>query len=328
MIVETLPRVGFAGVGWIGRQRMHALRDSGSVEVALLCDPLADLSGEQGRTAGSFEELLASDVEAIVIATPTALHAEQAIAALERGKAVFCQKPLGRNAAETRRVVDAARAADLLLGVDLSYRHTAAMRAVSAVIERGEVGELFAADLVFHNAYGPDKPWFYDRRLAGGGCLLDLGIHLADLLLTTLPSPVAAVTSRLFAGGRATFDRAAAVEDYATARIDFAGGATANLACSWRLSAGRDCVIEVRFYGTGGAPGFRNIGGSFYDFVAERYDGNRCSVLAAPPDDWGGRAAVRWGEQLRAGGRFDPEVERIVEVAALLDAIYAADGGR
>jgi len=305
----TRPRIGFAGLGWIGRHRMSSLIESGVAEAALLCDPAMP-------ETYSFDELLASDVDAIVIATPSSLHAEQSIAALERGKAVFCQKPLGRNARETARVVEAARANDRLLGVDLSYRYTDAMRAVRGVA--GELGEIFAAELTFHNAYGPDKPWFYDRQLSGGGCVLDLGIHLVDLALWTLAFPrVDAVTSRLFSN-------CGSVEDYATARIDLANGTTVNLACSWNLSAGQDCRIAVKFYGTRGAAGFHNVDGSFYDFAAERYEKTRTIPLTSPPDAWGGRAICAWGEKVARGCRFDPEIEQIVHVAETLDAIYGA----
>jgi predicted dehydrogenase len=329
LTVATLPRLGFAGLGWIGRHRMNALRDSGAVEVAMLCDPIADLSSDDCDSTQSFEELLACDVDAIVIATPNAFHAAQAIAALERGKAVFCQKPLGRNAAETLRVVEAARANDRLLGVDLSYRHTAAMRAVRGVIDSGAIGDVFAADLTFHNAYGPDKPWFYDRALSGGGCLIDLGVHLIDLLLWTLPDArINNVTSRLFAKGDPQFDREQTVEDYVTARLDLANGATANIACSWNLNAGRDCVIDVRFFGTRGAAGFHNVNGSFFDFAAERYDKTAAILLTEPPDDWGGRAAIAWAERLRDDASFDPAIEPVVDVARALDAIYDAGARR
>jgi predicted dehydrogenase len=329
LTVATLPRLGFAGLGWIGRQRMNALRDSGAVEVAMLCDPIADLSNDDCDSTQSFDELLASDVDAIVIATPNSFHAAQAIAALERGKAVFCQKPLGRNASETQRVVAAARANDRLLGVDLSYRHTAAMRAVREMIDSGAIGNVFAADLTFHNAYGPDKAWFYDRALSGGGCLIDLGVHLVDLLFWTLPdSRIANVTSRLFAKGDPHFDREHTVEDYVTARIDLTNGTAANVACSWSLNAGSDCVIDVRFFGTRGAAGFHNVGGSFFDFVAERYEKTATIRLTEPPDNWGGRAAVAWAERLREGPSFDPAIESVVDVARALDAIYDAGARR
>ena len=145
------------------------------------------MAAEAGRLAprrklvGTLDDLVDLEVDGVVIATPSAMHAEQSIRALERGAAVFCQKPLGRTAAEVRAVVDAARAADRLLGVDLSYRFTEGMRRVRDLVRSGELGRVYAVDLVFHNAYGPDKPWFYDPALSGGGCVMDLGVHLVDL---------------------------------------------------------------------------------------------------------------------------------------------------
>ena len=79
----------------------------------------------ESHVADTFEELLKQDLDAVVIATPNAFHAEQALAAFDRGIAVFCQKPLGRNAIEVYEVVDAARRPTGSLGVDLSYRWTA-----------------------------------------------------------------------------------------------------------------------------------------------------------------------------------------------------------
>ncbi len=324
------PRLGFLGVGWIGRHRMQRIVESGAAVAAAVADPCESAAREAAGdhsacTRGrGLEDLLAEDLDGIVIATPSALHADQAIAALERGLAVFCQKPLARTAAEARRVVDAARSADRLLGVDLSYRHVSGVERLRALVQEGALGEVYAVNLVFHNAYGPDKPWFGDARQAGGGCVMDLGIHLVDLALWTLGFPaVDGVTASLRAGG-APLSRgdAAQVEDFAAAQLELASGATVQLACSWRLPAGRDCVIEASFYGTRGGAALRNVEGSFYDFTVERYRGTAREVLAAPPDAWGGRAAVAWARALAGGGRFDPEVERIVEVQTTLDRIY------
>ena len=187
----------------------------------------------------------------------------------------------------------------------------------------GELGDVYAVDLVFHNAYGPDKAWFRDPALSGGGCVIDLGIHLVDLALWTLDWPaLERATSRLYAGGRPLGARPDVVEDYAVAQLDLAGGAVARLACSWNLPAGRDAVIEATFHGTRAGASLRNVNGSFYDFVAERYDGTRSTTLAEPPDAWGGRAAVDWARRLANGERYDAEVERLVDVAAALDAVY------
>ena len=323
-------RLGFLGVGWIGQNRMQAIAESGLGEIALICDPVRQIAERAlaaspgGRIAGCFDELLGADLDGIVIATPSALHAEQSIRALERGFAVFCQKPLGRSAAETKQVVEAARSADRLLGVDLSYRFTAAMGEVHSLVSSGALGEIYAANLVFHNAYGPDKPWFYDRELAGGGCVMDLGIHLVDAALWILGFPtVNSVSSRLYAKGQRLQPPLAVVEDFATARLDLASGTTVDIACSWGLPAGQDCVIAAEFYGTRGGAALHNVGGSFYDFVAERYQGTKRERLASPPDSWSGRAAVAWAGRLIAGQGFDNANQELVRVAEVLDAIYS-----
>ena len=325
----TAPRLGFLGVGWIGRHRKAAIAETGLATIAALSDP----SDEMARAAAELapdaavvpdlDAILDLGVDGVVIATPSALHAAQSVRALERGAAVFCQKPLGRTAAEARAVVDAARAADRLLAVDLSYRHTAGMVAIRDLIARGELGRVFAADLTFHNAYGPDKPWFYDPALSGGGCVMDLGVHLVDLALWALDFPaIVRAESHLMAGGEPLAGRTDRVEDYAVATLELATGAVIRLACSWRLQAGRDAVIAAAFHGTNGGAALTNLDGSFYDFTAERYRGTAREILATPPDAWGGRAAADWAARLAAGARFDPAADRLADVAAALDRIY------
>jgi predicted dehydrogenase len=326
---SRMPRLGFLGVGWIGRNRMEAIVADGASEVVAIADASHDVAADARAVAPGaviapgLEALLDMDLDGLVIATPSALHAEHARAALEGDLAVFCQKPLARTADETASVVAAARAADRLLAVDLSYRYTNAMRRVRELVTAGELGDIYAVDLVFHNAYGPDKAWFRDPVLSGGGCVIDLGIHLVDLALWTLAFPgVSSVSSRLYAHGKLLAARPTVVEDYAVAQFDLGTGAVVRLACSWNLAAGRDAVIEASFHGTRAGASFRNVNGSFYDFVAERFDGTRCSVLAGPPDQWGGRAAVAWARQLGGGGGFDADIEHALDVAAVIDGIY------
>jgi predicted dehydrogenase len=329
----TAPRLGFLGVGSIGTHRMRAIADHGGAEIVAIADPSsqrrtdARVIAPDARLCEHLGQLLELPLDGIVIATPSALHAEHCIAALERGIAVFCQKPLTRTATEARRVVDAARTADRLLGVDLSYRHTAAIRNMREIVRAGGIGKPFAIDLVFHNAYGPDAAWCYDKAQSGGGCVIDLGIHLVDLALWLLDFPaVAAVESRLFAGGEPIAGDSPRVEDFATVQLHLANGVPARLACSWRVSAGRDAVIEAAVYGTTGGVALRNVDGSFYDLIAEHYRGTHTTRLATPPDAWGGRAAIAWSKRLAADGAFDPEAERYVELGTLIDAVY--DGGR
>jgi predicted dehydrogenase len=323
------PRIGFLGVGWIGRHRMQAILASGAAEAAAIADPSPEMAEEArklapgARCVGSLEEMLALRLDGVVIATPSAMHAAQSIQALQSGAAVFCQKPLGRTEAEVRAVVDAARAADRLLAVDLSYRFTEGMRRIREAIQSGQLGSPYGVDLVFHNAYGPDKPWFRDPALSGGGCVMDLGVHLVDLALWALDFPkVARVSGSLFAGGEPLDARTDRVEDYAVATVELETGAVVRLACSWNLHAGCDAVISAEFHGTAGGAALRNVNGSFYDFTAERFRGTSRETLALPPDEWGGRAAVDWAARLAGGARFDPATEQLTEVAAVLDRIY------
>lgn len=324
-----VPRLGFLGVGWIGAARLRALCESGACRAAAL----ADVDGgtlEKARecaagaeACGGLDELLAMELDGIVIATPSAMHADQAMRALQAGCAVFCQKPLARTEEETARVVEAARAADRLLGVDLSYRHTRAFEAVRDRIRAGDLGEVFAVELTFHNAYGPEKAWFRDVALSGGGCVIDLGIHLVDLALLALGWPrISRAEADLYARGERLGPAPDVVEDFADARLLTERGQSVRLACSWNLHAGRDAVIGARFYGTRGSAGFENRGGSFYDFEATFDVGTRREVIASPPDDWGGRAAVAWARRLARDRGFDDAATRLVEVASVLDRIY------
>jgi predicted dehydrogenase len=331
-----VPRLGFVGAGWIGRHRLESVCASGAATAAAVAEPdpgllaaaLASAPGARG--CRSLEELLKlapelGGLDGVVIATPSALHAAQSLQALAAGLPVFCQKPLGRNAGEAREVVEAARRADRRLGVDLSYRFVEGARRIRELVAAGELGTVYAARLVFHNAYGPDKAWFYDRARSGGGCVIDLGTHLIDLLLWILGAPgVLTVSARCLAGG-APCDPERAVEDYAVARLELAGGAIAEIACSWHLPAGQDAVIAASFYGTGGGAELRNVDGSFYDFVAERFRGTARETLAAPPDAWGGRALEHWARRLATGRGFESEVESAARVAEVVDRIYGRD---
>lgn len=323
--------LGFIGVGWIGRNRMEALSRNKQVRVTAITEPNKDNAQKALESARktmlleSAETLIKNpDIDAVVIATPSALHAQQSIQALQAGKAVFCQKPLGRTAAEVREVVQAASKADKLLGVDLSYRHTKAFAAVYNLIQAGSIGEVFAVDLVFHNAYGPDKDWFFDIKKSGGGCVMDLGIHLVDLALWSLSFPeVESVQSSLFSKGKKLAFTEEQVEDYASVSMMTSKGTQINLQCSWHISAGQDAVIEVRFYGTDGGAAVTNTNGSFYDFRAERFHGTSREVIEVPPDDWGGRASMVWADKLLEGKGHDEEAaQEFIKTTEVIDRIY------
>jgi predicted dehydrogenase len=167
-------RIGFLGTGRIGIGRMKSLVESGLIEAVAVADPTPEMVvaaldlAPEARAVDGLDGLLTQELDGVVIATPSALHAAQSVAAFETGLAVFCQKPLGRTEEEVAAVVKASEGADRLLSIDLSYRHTAGMGRIRDLIRQGGMGQVFGIDLVFHNAYGPDKPWFFNKDLLGG----------------------------------------------------------------------------------------------------------------------------------------------------------------
>lgn len=330
-IVQKNISLGFVGVGWIGRNRLEALLKNPQFTATSIFEPAKENAkaalqiAKKAILSDSITKLCEQpDLDGIVIATPSALHAQQSIAAFQAGKAVFCQKPLGRTAIEVKKVIEASQKANKLLAVDLSYRYSQAYQAIYKLIQNQEIGEIYAIDLTFHNAYGPDKAWFYDIKKSGGGCVMDLGIHLIDLALWSLDFPkIKEIKSHLFKQGRKLKASEEAIEDFASISMLSENDTLINLECSWNISAGEDAVISANFYGTRGGASFKNINGSFYDFSAEKFRGTQKETLASPPDDWGGRAAVAWAERLLENPNFDNKTAiEYLQIAEIIDQIY------
>src|SRR5690606_9533869 len=226
-----------------------AVAASGRAVVAALCDPSeACLSAavERHREAVAFadyDEMLARSeqlgLNGVVIATPNSLHAPQAIAALERGLAVFCQKPLALNSVEARAIVDAARRADRRLGVDYSYRYTDGAQALRAMVRSGELGRIFAIETAFHNAYGPGKAWCHDPAIAVDGALTDLGVHQTVVWLWYLdPRGESPERECAYTHGEPVEGRR--FVDFSVAQLKLACGVQLHRAESWNVEAVAD----------------------------------------------------------------------------------------
>jgi predicted dehydrogenase len=323
-------RLAFVGLGWIGRTRLLGVRDVPGFECAAIVDAdaarLPDvLQAHPGAKAiSAFEDCLDEEVDGVVIATPSGLHEEQALRALSRGLAVFCQKPLATTGAGAKRIVASARQVNRLLDVDYCYRHVQGMKLLRERVLGGELGEILGADLVFHNAYAPNAAWCRDRRLAGGGCLLDLGVHLLDLALWLQDFPLlAARHARLFAQGIAITPERPAIEDLAFVHLEQSSGAAVRLACSWNRHTGQDAAIEVTLHGTRASATWRNLHGSFFDFDVSVLRGSRREVLAQGPDEWGPRALRGWINRLGTDNGFDEDAAGLVPALRTIDEIYA-----
>ncbi len=203
-----------------------------------------------------------------VIATPNIFHKPMALAALQAGSHVLCEKPLALTYADAKEMFDLATAQGLTLNVGSHYRWSDAIRAAKAQADAGFFGEIYAARTVWHRRSGIPGygSWFTRKELAGGGSLLDIGIHALDraLFIMDYPKPVtvSGVTfSKLGTQGKglggwgmdiqkpsdgAQFD----VDDLSWALIRFDNGATIQLQVSWAVNNKDQFYTEL--YGTDG----------------------------------------------------------------------------
>ena len=271
---KTTLRVGVIGIGWAGQQHLLAYLDAPDVEVIALAAKESELLATLGAQHDidnlfeNWEELLAlPGLDAVSVAVPTFLHAPIAIAALQRGIHVLTEKPIARNAEEGQRMVDAARSANRVLDVAFNHRRRGDIQALKQVIERGDLGRPYFARAAWQRRRGIPKlgSWFTSEKMAGGGPLADLGVHVLDYALHLLGEPkviaVSAVTYAEFGprnlGGtnRETADQSISafeVEDFAAAFLRLSDGSTLALEASWAGFRAVEDSIEFSVLGTEG----------------------------------------------------------------------------
>jgi predicted dehydrogenase len=326
--MHTPPRIAFLGLGWIGRMRLDALAASGAGVVAAICDAdeqrLHDAHAKHPGAAvfRDLEAMLdgAERLDALVIATPNGFHCRQGLAALERGLALFVQKPLGIEAGEVNRLLDAARAADRLVEVDYTYRGLAGAAKLREMVRGGELGEVFYAEAVFHNAYGPDKAWCFDPAIAGGGAFLDLGVHVVDLMLHTLDVPEAEIEN--VSAWRRDLAEHPGIDGFTAVDFRLARGPRRRIMTSWQAHTGRDCEFRLALHGSRGAGEIRNVGGSFFDFELVHKTGRSEQTLAAESREWMDRGIVAWARRLSQSRSYDAAAEVNRRIAQVVDAVY------
>ncbi|MFT4135857.1 Gfo/Idh/MocA family protein [Microbacterium sp.] len=268
-------KVGVIGLGWAGQQHLAAYADLPGVEVVALAAQERDLLDSLGAQYGvtrlfeSWTDLLQlPGLDAVSVAVPTFLHAPIAIAALERGVHVLSEKPIARDGDEGQRMVDAARRAGRVLEVAFNHRLRGDVQALAEVVSGGEIGRPYHARASWLRRRGIPLlgSWFTDRERAGGGPLIDIGVHVLDFSLHLLGEPrvvsVSAVTASELGprgiGGmaRETADRTRSasfdVEDFATAFLRLEGGGSLVIETSWAVYRDPQDVMDFRVFATDG----------------------------------------------------------------------------
>jgi predicted dehydrogenase len=206
-----------------------ALRDLDNCELiavsrsdAARAESFASEFGAKRWHADWHELINDAEVEAVYVATPVHLHAEQAVAAAEAGKHVLCEKPLALNVAECERMNAAAEANGVLLGVAYYRRFYPAVERVCEILESGEIGVPVIAQVNAFERFDPApdhaRRWLLDKRQSGGGPMFDFGCHRIEVLLNLFGN----VTAVRALTGNALFERE--VEDTACALLRFERG--------------------------------------------------------------------------------------------------------
>lgn len=181
---------------------------------------------------GSGEELCRSpEVDAVFVATPNACHLRDVLVAIEHGKPVLCEKPMGVNAEECRDMVVAARRKKILLGVAQVFRFEESTRRMRERLAAGEIGKpIFArSEFSFPGGVGHPRTWINDLAIAGGGPIADVGVHCIDSLRYILQDEVVQVAARSISD-----DVSREVESAASLLLEFSRGTLAMLAVSFR----------------------------------------------------------------------------------------------
>lgn len=277
--MSNLVRTGVIGVGW-GRMHVEAYQACPDTVPVAICDANPDRLAERQRQYGitrgysDYRELLEQpDIDAVSIALPNDLHVPVAIAALQAGKHVLCEKPLAITGDAAAQIVAVAREYRRKLMVCFNYRYRPDAQWLKQLLDEGRFGQLYAVKTGWlRNSGIPNLgSWFTCKAQSGGGPLIDLGVHMLDLALWLLGYPavqtVSAVSFAEFGPhGRKIYVRRSQaadpraqpnaprpfdVEDMLMALIRFADGRALQLEVNWatHTAAGRDDYF-LTLYGT------------------------------------------------------------------------------
>jgi predicted dehydrogenase len=293
-------RVGVIGAG-IGATHLAAYAQLPRVEIVALAglddDRVKRVAAEYNipRTYREYQDLLAApDIDAVSVCLPNALHAPVSIEAMRAGKHVLVEKPLARNSEEAAEMAKVAEETGKILMVSFDKRYRGDVQWIKEYIDSGALGKIYYAKAHWMRRQGIPRlgSWFVSKEMAGGGPLIDLGVHVLDIAMYLMGEPRAtAVSANTYAefGPRGqkgwvrerftNEDSPYEVEDLATAFIRLENGGTLLLETSWATHSAAADDFGVTLYGTEGGVelfvhnyGYDNTVRAFADINGEPVD--------------------------------------------------------
>jgi len=329
-------RVGVIGMG-MGRNHAVNFRDTAEAALVAICDVnperLEQVAHEvhPWRTYTNYEDLIAdTEIDAVAVALPNALHERVVLMALEAGKHVMCEKPLAMNAVEGERMVETSRRLNRKLMMHFNYRFQPSSQAIKRAIDQGALGHVYFAKTIWHRGRGIPNlgGWFTQKKMAGGGALIDLGVHRLDLALWLMgyPRPVSVTGSTFNYLGRQLAEaegKVFDVDDLAAGFIRFDNGACLVIEASWASNYERREDQWTQLFGVNGGAVTRNWDDG-YQYEARIFRGHlhevNTEVPEAPehietPQQHFCRAILNDTETMAPG-------EQGLTVMRLLDALY------
>ncbi|WP_168120591.1 Gfo/Idh/MocA family oxidoreductase [Paenibacillus sp. HB172176] len=336
-------RIGIIGAGNIGG--VHAkefTKLSEQCEVTAITDAYLPLAEEKAKlygianVAASPEELInRADVDAVVIGVPNQFHAPLAIGALEAGKHVLLEKPMGINSEAAGQIYRAAKKTDRIVMIAHQMRWESIAMQIKEQVERGELGKIYTAKTGWYRRKGIPGwgTWFTRMDQSGGGPLIDIGVHMLDLALYMMgnPKPVSVYGSTYAAfgperkgigtWGRPNWDGIYDVEDLATAMIKMEDGSSLTLEVSWAVHMDTENAPFVHLMGTEGGASYRGAAGKL---LTEKFDRPLETPLSKPENDEGERTRLsrHFLESIRDGKQPITSALTGFTNNLILDAIY------
>lgn len=268
-------KIGIIGVGNIAHSHIHGYLNNPDAELYAFCDIDKEQLEKMGKKFGVTrlytdpDEMLAlPELDAVSVCTWNCAHADCTIKALNAGKHVLCEKPMAMNAEQAKAMKEAADRSGKLLMIGFVRRHGNDCRVLKEFLDKGDLGEIYYTKASYLRRDGCPNGWFADKSRSGGGPLIDLGVHVIDLVryLIGRPLPVSAYgvtynklsnrpdtvkrADRYYATGAGPKDPCT-VEDLASAMIRFDNGAALSIEASFSLNRKRDSS-SIELFGTKG----------------------------------------------------------------------------